>query len=178
GAEPAEVERLSDHALPGERGIAVDHDRQRSRRIEMRRGTVARGLLGARTAIDNRTDELEMARVRRQRDVDGAAIGSAERTLGAVMVLHVTGAAVGSHHPLEMLAALELGEDRLVRATHHVSERVESTTMRHSQHGVAHAALRCELEREDRKSTRLNSSHVKTSYAVFCFKKKTRPKGR
>src|SRR5690606_42052189 len=25
---------------------------------------------------------------------------------------------------------------------------------------------------EDRKSTRLNSSHVKTSYAVFCMKKK------
>src|SRR5436309_4490441 len=30
--------------------------------------------------------------------------------------------------------------------------------------------------REDRKSTRLNSSHVKISYAVFCLKKKkTRP---
>src|SRR6267378_2753043 len=26
----------------------------------------------------------------------------------------------------------------------------------------------------DRKSTRLNSSHVETSYAVFCLKKKTR----
>src|SRR5438874_10630102 len=26
---------------------------------------------------------------------------------------------------------------------------------------------------EDRKSTRLNSSHVETSYAVFCLKKKT-----
>src|SRR5690606_40952685 len=26
----------------------------------------------------------------------------------------------------------------------------------------------------DRKSTRLNSSHVKTSYAVFCLKKKTK----
>src|SRR5690606_41583135 len=26
--------------------------------------------------------------------------------------------------------------------------------------------------REDRKSTRLNSSHVKNSYAVFCLKKK------
>src|SRR5690606_41722551 len=26
---------------------------------------------------------------------------------------------------------------------------------------------------EDRKSTRLNSSHVKISYAVFCLKKKT-----
>src|SRR5690606_40038108 len=30
-------------------------------------------------------------------------------------------------------------------------------------------ALRC---RADRKSTRLNSSHVKISYAVFCLKKK------
>src|SRR5690606_32777449 len=29
-----------------------------------------------------------------------------------------------------------------------------------------------ELEPEDRKSTRLNSSHVKISYAVFCLKKK------
>src|SRR5690606_40171791 len=28
------------------------------------------------------------------------------------------------------------------------------------------------LEEEDRKSTRLNSSHVKISYAVFCLKKK------
>src|SRR5690606_40041824 len=29
-------------------------------------------------------------------------------------------------------------------------------------------------ECEDRKSTRLNSSHVKISYAVFCLKKKTK----
>src|SRR5690606_41839431 len=29
-----------------------------------------------------------------------------------------------------------------------------------------------QLRREDRKSTRLNSSHVKISYAVFCLKKK------
>src|SRR5690606_40698497 len=28
----------------------------------------------------------------------------------------------------------------------------------------------------DRKSTRLNSSHVKISYAVFCLKKKKKPK--
>src|SRR5690625_6923447 len=28
-------------------------------------------------------------------------------------------------------------------------------------------------ERQDRKSTRLNSSHVAISYAVFCLKKKT-----
>src|SRR5207302_9281993 len=30
-------------------------------------------------------------------------------------------------------------------------------------------------ENRDRKSTRLNSSHVKNSYAVFCLKKKKKP---
>src|SRR5690625_6383694 len=34
------------------------------------------------------------------------------------------------------------------------------------EHGYGH--------KEDRKSTRLNSSHVAISYAVFCFKKKNR----
>src|SRR5688572_31561793 len=32
----------------------------------------------------------------------------------------------------------------------------------------------CAREREDRKSTRLNSSHSQISYAVFCLKKKTK----
>src|SRR5436309_8947869 len=31
-----------------------------------------------------------------------------------------------------------------------------------------------QLESQDRKSTRLNSSHVKISYAVFCLKKKNK----
>src|SRR5690606_40290861 len=34
------------------------------------------------------------------------------------------------------------------------------------------AACVLQVTREDRKSTRLNSSHVKISYAVFCLKKK------
>src|SRR5690606_42014639 len=34
-----------------------------------------------------------------------------------------------------------------------------------------HAAGVGVLDDQDRKSTRLNSSHVKTSYAVFCLKK-------
>src|SRR5690349_23161536 len=33
-----------------------------------------------------------------------------------------------------------------------------------------------EPQREDRKSTRLNSSHVEISYAVFCLKKKKKKK--
>src|SRR5690554_7062360 len=32
------------------------------------------------------------------------------------------------------------------------------------------------VQRQDRKSTRLNSSHVRISYAVFCLKKKTTKK--
>src|SRR5437660_6109181 len=34
----------------------------------------------------------------------------------------------------------------------------------------------CDLEQGDRKSTRLNSSHVAISYAVFCLKKKKHTK--
>src|SRR5690349_22005732 len=37
-------------------------------------------------------------------------------------------------------------------------------------------ALQEQARRLDRKSTRLNSSHVEISYAVFCLKKKRRPK--
>src|SRR5690554_7627701 len=32
----------------------------------------------------------------------------------------------------------------------------------------------CYFQMKDRKSTRLNSSHVRISYAVFCLKKKTK----
>src|SRR5690625_5957234 len=36
--------------------------------------------------------------------------------------------------------------------------------------------LEREMKRKDRKSTRLNSSHVSISYAVFCLKKKKKQK--
>src|SRR5690606_41372865 len=37
---------------------------------------------------------------------------------------------------------------------------------------IHHTQFLKQLMEEDRKSTRLNSSHVKISYAVFCLKKK------
>src|SRR5690625_5561689 len=40
-------------------------------------------------------------------------------------------------------------------------------------HPVEVARILARLRMEDRKSTRLNSSHVAISYAVFCLKKKT-----
>src|SRR5438045_7075750 len=38
--------------------------------------------------------------------------------------------------------------------------------------GFAGIRIGCEINTEDRKSTRLNSSHLGISYAVFCLKKK------
>src|SRR5438874_7909853 len=38
--------------------------------------------------------------------------------------------------------------------------------------GCAYFSARYRCKHRDRKSTRLNSSHVETSYAVFCLKKK------
>src|SRR5690606_40059024 len=44
---------------------------------------------------------------------------------------------------------------------------------RHQPHDRRHGKSRGSvINAEDRKSTRLNSSHVKNSYAVFCLKKK------
>src|SRR5690349_23981498 len=43
---------------------------------------------------------------------------------------------------------------------------------RHSGRAATLSASRKRGQRRDRKSTRLNSSHVEISYAVFCLKKK------
>src|SRR5690606_39698509 len=43
---------------------------------------------------------------------------------------------------------------------------------------VVHVDTEAQRSSEDRKSTRLNSSHVKISYAVFCLKKKIKKKKR
>src|SRR5260221_10917016 len=54
------------------------------------------------------------------------------------------------------------GNNRSVAVTFHIELRAHR-----DDRGVAGAHL------EDRKSTRLNSSHTVISYAVFCLKKKT-----
>src|SRR5690606_39278860 len=56
----------------------------------------------------------------------------------------------------------------------HLRQRVVLEAVYHFER---HVGQRADGERDpfpaDRKSTRLNSSHVKSSYAVFCLKKKT-----
>src|SRR3712207_7268147 len=54
---------------------------------------------------------------------------------------------------------------------HDLTADLEGThPLRHQRLGPDRAARR--RDREDRKSTRLNSSHANISYAVFCLKKK------
>src|SRR5690606_39712069 len=50
----------------------------------------------------------------------------------------------------------------------------EGSRAHHDRHvsSIACGAASCSWVISDRKSTRLNSSHVKISYAVFCLKKK------
>src|SRR3712207_8331178 len=63
------------------------------------------------------------------------------------------------------------GELRVVRDPHdvaHTRPEVRLDLLEFHQVG----ALRGGVDRQDRKSTRLNSSHANISYAVFCLKKK------
>src|SRR5690554_7446704 len=59
-------------------------------------------------------------------------------------------------------------------------ELIHDLSIQNSRKTIAYARVsshdqKADLER-DRKSTRLNSSHVRISYAVFCLKKKNKKK--
>src|SRR5262245_62513225 len=68
-------------------------------------------------------------------------------------------------HPLSLHDALPILFRSSARAVAQARQELERAL---SQAGAA------ELVRSDRKSTRLNSSHLGISYAVFCLKKKTK----
>src|SRR2546430_9104774 len=64
-----------------------------------------------------------------------------------------------------------LGRDLVVDGRHGLA----GAALRHHIPGAALAAAALHGD-TDRKSTRLNSSHSQISYAVFCLKKKKKPK--
>src|SRR5690625_7051177 len=51
-------------------------------------------------------------------------------------------------------------------------EHLAAGDARHRPQGTSSSGCSAAHHRQDRKSTRLNSSHVAISYAVFCLKKK------
>src|SRR5258707_11378596 len=58
----------------------------------------------------------------------------------------------------------------LFRSAYRVAAECGSMRTRHPVHDIG--AGQRDPQRQDRKSTRLNSSHANISYAVFCLKKK------
>ena len=145
--KPLEVERLGDDALPGKRGVTVDEDRQRDGRAVAAGGGRAVGLLRARPALDHRVDGLEVARVGDERDRDLARLGLAD-ALRAEVVLHVTGAALGTADDrIRHALSLELAEDRLVGLAQRVREHAEAAAVRHAHDDPVRALARRELDR-------------------------------
>ena len=65
-----------------------------------------------------------MARVGRESDVDGLPRGGLVHAVGAVVILDVAGAAFRRERFLDIPAALEFREDRLVRQADDVGEHV------------------------------------------------------
>src|SRR5437667_5572629 len=65
---------------------------------------------------------------------------------------------------------------RLYRLRHELPQRLWTLAALGGPETMLHADLRCTdafaVATPDRKSTRLNSSHITISYAVFCLKKK------
>src|SRR5690606_39826934 len=80
---------------------------------------------------------------------------------------------------LDVLAgAVPRGPARLLQGRDPAEQRRQLRRRRHLGAPLARRRLitrrREGLRQRDRKSTRLNSSHVKISYAAFCLKKKTK----
>src|SRR2546422_8436593 len=80
-----------------------------------------------------------------------------------------------------------LFRSRLLRVVGAVPQGIcgRRTQLQHAEHaihparqGAAQRPRQRDRERQDRKSTRLNSSHGYISYAVFCLKKKKTPPNR
>ena len=144
--EAVQVERLGDDSLPGERGIPVDEDRERNRRIVDAGAGRTVGLLGAREPLHHRIDRLEVARIRRDGDLDLPRLGHA-RLRGREVVLDVAGAALRvGDEGVDRSLALELTEDRRVRPPDDVREDVESASMCDADEHLVRATTGGELD--------------------------------
>src|SRR5690606_40562420 len=75
--------------------------------------------------------------------------------------------------PPKFLSLARLDASRLISTVHTLSLFSFTSFSMCSGCSLIHSFLLFDIFCRDRKSTRLNSSHVKISYAVFCLKKKT-----
>src|SRR5207248_11549589 len=77
--------------------------------------------------------------------------------------------------PSTNISTLSLHDALPIWVGHAIHPRRELDVLTCRERSIEHTLMRdqAQLTSRDRKSTRLNSSHRTTSYAVFCLKKKT-----
>ena len=131
----ADGEALGHHALAGEGGVAVQQQGQDVAAACGRILAQLEGLLGPGLAEHHRVDDLQVAGIRRQGQVDGIAVeGPVGR--GAQVVLHIAGA-------LDVRgqgrSALKLVEDHVVGLGHHRRQDVQAAPVGHADDDVLHA---------------------------------------
>ncbi len=143
-----EVERLGDDALARERRVAVDQDRERDRRVVDAGSAGTIRLLGTRVALDDGVHRLEVARVRGEGHLDVAGAGL-PRLGGGEVVLDVARSPLRiGDEGVDGALALELAQDRGVRAADRVREHVEPPAMRDPDHDLVRAPGGGKLDRE------------------------------
>src|SRR5690625_5857911 len=84
-----------------------------------------------------------------------------------VMVVHNRKGVLVVHHRLKAGIGAHVLTHLLAQKT-----RIEVSGRREEKHPKCRGGMDIQRRQTDRKSTRLNSSHVAISYAVFCLKKK------
>src|SRR5699024_11278343 len=96
---------------------------------------------------------------------DGAVIHTGTRAKKSSSGYHLTGLFAGSEGTLGLITKITL-------KLHGIPEHVIAARCTFPTLEACSEAAQTILWSGDRKSTRLNSSHVSISYAVFCLKKK------
>src|SRR3989454_1561198 len=153
----------------GRRDLAADGEHHPFRSVARAVGRGDRGVVDARERLGRAQDGQRV----RMRTVEGGV----ERVDGARRRV-VTSLLDAAQQPLPFPVHLVGPELRLERELRHEAEHVapEARERRRTHLRVVHVARRADLAAQrrdrDRKSTRLNSSHLVISYAVFCLKKK------
>src|SRR5580698_10007498 len=138
------------------------------------RGLIAGGsdLLLVETIFDSLNAKAALVAIREVFDEDGltaagkelpvmisAAVGRGGETMISAQTVEALWYAVKQVKPLSIGLNCSLGPDLMYPFLSDLSEKAD-------------AAISCYPNAGDRKSTRLNSSHMSISYAVFCLKKK------
>src|SRR5690606_5962328 len=166
-------------------GVAHGKERVLLNIVQASQLTAPAGVL-AKLELDARKLERELLRQGIELDLGGRGSGHQRLAVGQRQGVAAIRSLLDTHvnqsgHVLDQLVALipqGLGvaltgldmRDALVEQGDVLGQTVELDNDRHT---LAAQTVELGLDGgvQDRKSTRLNSSHVKTSYAVFCLKK-------